>query len=998
MKTRYLGVTVVVRAAFVEMLTINGKYIALLHTVCSSTAFLVAFMVGYYLHFHKIVENAWYGYPEEWFPSVSATIGDRYPERSLFQILIALTALPRFLLLFSHYYLNGSIIALVVGIVRTVTCGGWVYITSTDDHNIHDIFMISYIVLTLPWDYLVIKHSKFKKWKIIAMSLFFFTLIPLVYWFIQHQIHRRAGAYSIYAYFEWSLIILDVSFDAFAYEDFGAIQIRLSTLDEEEEEEEEVELMEVEVETEVIEIGNSDQGVEYEKLNDSSVEDTSDDEYIQQEHSRLLESNQEEITILLRETQDLVYPKEFPIPPEQSSFIYIAVNVFSSFMFWTTLTSLLCMLWHFPLWYLGISGYEAVVLATLSPFLVNLPLVSVLVGQYGVLLSYLLSIGAYLIETPESRLITVAIATSISVMVFTLQLNALNKETIANFSYTWSLGLILSVIVKMGFWSNNPFWAIMNDQNGGHNLFGLIVSFCFALITPFVNARHSMNSRTLEERLCWSQKFLVSVGFGSLIFAIHQSLTDSSTLIYWCWEGWNDHKGPLAWPYSALVCSVMILGVFTGKRRLWTLCLTLIASTFVLASPKIIEWNKFCFGVLPYVISIIWAVPSYLKLINVSNSPSLMTFSFSVYVLLVLAQVWTVAYAFVPFGWILRESLPLVLMISTALIVLGLVGSDNSKPFENINACFEKRIRALAVGMVLLTAYFSYEIRPTIIPAPYHPDSKLITAGIWTIHFGFDNDLWESEQRMMDLISDMELDVVGLLETDTQRIATGNRDLTQKIAHDLGMYADFGPGPNKHTWGCVLFSKFPILKSEHHLLPSPVGELAPAIHATIDAYGELIDIFVFHSGQEEDDEDRRLQSEYMSKLMGSSSNPRILLSYLVTDPHEGNYNNYVSEESQMHDIDPTDDDRWCEYILFNGLRRRGYARVSRGTITDTELQVGKFQVLTGEDQHVNQTQLYGNVRIDADQIEDDLKFPEKFLNDGERGHFYHVFDEPRYFD
>jgi hypothetical protein len=62
-----------------------------------------------YLHYHKIVENEFYvstihqgtgtiysqqpqGYPDEWFPSVSATIGDRYPERSVFMLFIALTS------------------------------------------------------------------------------------------------------------------------------------------------------------------------------------------------------------------------------------------------------------------------------------------------------------------------------------------------------------------------------------------------------------------------------------------------------------------------------------------------------------------------------------------------------------------------------------------------------------------------------------------------------------------------------------------------------------------------------------------------------------------------------------------------------------------------------------------------------------------------------------------------------------------------------------------
>src|SRR5207253_1894511 len=124
----------------------------------------------------------------------------------------------------------------------------------------------------------------------------------------------------------------------------------------------------------------------------------------------------------------------------------------------------------------------------------------------------------------------------------------------------------------------------------------------------------------------------------------------------------------------------------------------------------------------------------------------------------------------------------------------------------------------------------------------------------------------------------------------------------QFLAEDLGMYADFGPGPNKHTWGAALLSKFPIVNSTHHLLPSPVGELAPAILATLDMYGTMVDVIVFHSGQEEDVEDRHLQSLGIAELMRNSPRPLILLSYLVTKPLEGNYNIYVSEQSRMKDI------------------------------------------------------------------------------------------------
>lgn len=180
-------------------------------------------------------------------------------------------------------------------------------------------------------------------------------------------------------------------------------------------------------------------------------------------------------------------------------------------------------------------------------------------------------------------------------------------------------------------------------------------------------------------------------------------------------------------------------------------------------------------------------------------------------------------------------------------------------------------------------------------------------------------------------------------------------------------------------------------------MPSPHGELAPAIHATIKTYDDiLVDIFVFHGGQEEDEEDRRLQSEALSKLMGSTNRPAILLSYLVTNPHEGNYNNYVSDESGMHDIDPEDDDRWCQYILYKNLKRTGYARVSRGTITDTELQVGKFQVINDEQIAQYGDSIYEHEKVDG-LDNDELHFPDTFYDEGERGHHYHVFDRPLYY-
>jgi hypothetical protein len=174
----------------------------------------------------------------------------------------------------------------VSGIIRTLACGGWVYITSTDDHDAHDIFMISYIVFNVPWmlggvactpcNRISIRRRRWanccengsqlynvlmslenvlpwreliccQMWFLLNVSSFFATLIPLGYFFVQHKIHRIPGgsyspsihtflpyslslAYTHYAFFEWALIFLDILFDSVTELEFKEAQLKVEIL------------------------------------------------------------------------------------------------------------------------------------------------------------------------------------------------------------------------------------------------------------------------------------------------------------------------------------------------------------------------------------------------------------------------------------------------------------------------------------------------------------------------------------------------------------------------------------------------------------------------------------------------------------------------------------------------------------------------------------------------------------------------------------------------
>jgi hypothetical protein len=662
-------------------------------------------------------------------------------------------------------------------------------------------------------------------------------------------------------------------------------------------------------------------------------------------------STNQRVADKLAETEkDKPVGQMFATTYSRSDMLDALADVYLGFTFWSVLTGLGLLIWYFPLWHMGICGYEAFVMAPISPFLFGITSFRKLVVR-NMRIVHLLSLSglfAFMIPTPEYRLFAVAFGVAMQAIAWSATWwseRAQPARLEARIS-AFSLGLLASSVAKYACQSNNPVWAAVHAENGGWNHTGLIL----AIVAVLRVTRKPLDPRADVPgyKAVTGSCFPAAIGFAGLMFGMHTLLSDSSTMISWVWEGFPI-RGPIAVPHGYYTFLAMGLGLLIGIyypvfARSWTFFgIGSLGAAFLTAFS---HWSGF-YGGLALATYLMAAAPVLIG--NAARHPPGRTFflGFLFYNILVLAHVWTVAYAFVPGGFLLRERTDYVMTAMMLCIGCGIFSATASETKRSKSAPtnpYARKQRShyiyILVGLQLLGAIISYLRFPTNDYTPYHAPEKSITAGIWTTHFGLDNPMWTSERRIGALVKEMELDVFGLLESDTQRIIMGNRDSTQYLAEELGMYVDYGPGPNKHTWGCALLSKFPIVNSTHHLLPSPVGELAPAIHATLDAYGEMIDVFLFHSGQEEDPEDRRLQSEYLADLMKSTPRPAILLSYLVTKPGEGNYNTYVSERSGMRDIDPSDNwDRWCEYILYKGLRRSGYARVSRGTITDTELQV-----------------------------------------------------------
>lgn len=655
-------------------------------------------------------------------------------------------------------------------------------------------------------------------------------------------------------------------------------------------------------------------------------------------------------TYRCRRNQPVIQASTFDGPYNWYNLSIALADIYNGFVFWSVLTSLGLLVWYFPLWHMGISGYEVAVMSTLSPLLLGIPQIRVLAIKYNRWLHYssvIPGLLAWQVSDQVNRLGMVSLAVWQGSMAWTAMWFAERNDSgrLQTRVLAWMVGLVLSSIAKFACYSNNPVWPVMKAENGGWNWTGFLLAIpaVWHATRPVTTSGGDLVARQVKR----GSGLMAGVGFGGLMFALHSLLSDASTMISWTWTGYPVN-GPQQVPHGAVTILAMAVGLLIGvssPKILGSWTAYGIGSVGAMFLTYYQDWAGY-YGGLVFTVYVCGVAPVLIKSAVQHNPAVAFGFGFFIYNLMVLFHVWVVAYAFVPGGPLVREHTDWV-MISTMLqIGNGVFSALTTNSHSGERAAKVPRGRKqiayylhILFVLQLLAMSLAYLRFPTNNYQPFHPEEKSLTAGIWTIHFSLDNDMWSSERRMAQAIRELEIDVIGLLESDTQRIIMGNRDTMQYLAEDLGMYVDYGPGPNLHTWGAALLSKFPILNSTHHLLPSPVGELAPAIEATLDVYGTQLDVFVFHSGQEEDPEDRRQQSEYLARIMAATPRPAILLSYLIVKPGEGNYHTYSGPKSGMHDIDRSDWDRWCEYILYKDIKRTGYARVSRGTITDTEIQV-----------------------------------------------------------
>ncbi len=316
------------------------------------------------------------------------------------------------------------------------------------------------------------------------------------------------------------------------------------------------------------------------------------------------------------------------------------------------------------------------------------------------------------------------------------------------------MGLLLSVMLKHLNYSTNPFWCIVDSPSGGWNKTGLLLAIACLMernsrpVEAFPASLKSEDALKKEDSagrpfqpISKLQETVVAIGLGGLIHMIQTFLTDAGTVISWTWTGYPV-SGPTLHPHAAIVVAVSSLSIsFSDSVSPMSIPFNLVGlmSATVLYARQ--DWVGFLggLGLVSYLSAML---PHYLRGASACSPARVYGIALLVNIVLDVLSVITTAYAFVPYGHLLRERTDLVLGFSMLAIALGGLMMRGVALPEDHRLPVRARVKSDRVQRwtVVLGFCFSfvasvYGYQKTIEknPVPYYPDLRMFTGGIWTV-------------------------------------------------------------------------------------------------------------------------------------------------------------------------------------------------------------------------------------------------------------------------
>jgi endonuclease/exonuclease/phosphatase family metal-dependent hydrolase len=222
------------------------------------------------------------------------------------------------------------------------------------------------------------------------------------------------------------------------------------------------------------------------------------------------------------------------------------------------------------------------------------------------------------------------------------------------------------------------------------------------------------------------------------------------------------------------------------------------------------------------------------------------------YLVLSLGQVFTTVYDYIPVvGPAFRDRLWLVYLAA---------GVGASAPVLLVRQPAEHRLAGgfwgevktswLFPGVVLLIGAVAIVGVVATVPRPGASVPKgTLRVCTYNIQQGYDAGGLKNYEGQLDLLRRQEADVIGLQESDTNRISGGNSDIVRYLADRLDMVSYYGPKTVPGTFGIALLSRFPIEHPRTFYMYS-AGEQTATIEAQIRVGERTVWVYVTHLGND----------------------------------------------------------------------------------------------------------------------------------------------------
>jgi hypothetical protein len=240
---------------------VPSYFFVLMYSIGGIILFCGVCVLASIYYFEDVVKNSLYQYPDEWWPSVSAALGDYMFTHWFSQYFLAFAVGPRLIAQASsviYVHVNNSrvftkhptfffllnVVCYILECLRLLLICTFVIITSSEWHARHDMAAQTHIALTLvylplsTWRFARIDRSRKSasfpltatQTRLLHNFVWFSNTALLIYYFVQHKAHEIPGAYSRFAIHELLLIVFDIVYDMILVMDFRNVRMSLSIL------------------------------------------------------------------------------------------------------------------------------------------------------------------------------------------------------------------------------------------------------------------------------------------------------------------------------------------------------------------------------------------------------------------------------------------------------------------------------------------------------------------------------------------------------------------------------------------------------------------------------------------------------------------------------------------------------------------------------------------------------------------------------------------------